>query len=195
MDNPFIIAASSVTEADRSTSRLGSRFGRLDLSSQLALLAVESLGVDFSTWPRERVAICLAAQTGSLSTDVEYWNGRETAGGPSPTLFAYTLPSAAIGEIAIRHRFTGPNLCFVGDSRGVVAEAVDFLQHEEVEACICVSIQVTTPALAAMIASQASSRASALFLAKKGPGLGILGEIDRDIESLLAIYSNRKSAS
>ena len=195
MDNPVVIAASSVTEADRLTARLGSRFGRLDLASQLALLVVESLGVDFSGWPRERIAICLAAQAGSLSTDVEYWNGHDATGGPSPTLFAYTLPSAAIGEIAIRHHLTGSNLCFVGDSRGVVAEAVDFLRRGEADACICVSIQAVTPATAAMIGITASARAGALFLAKKGPGLGVLGEFDRDIESLLAIYSHRKSAS
>jgi hypothetical protein len=115
MNKIVITATSQVTEADLKSARLGARFGRLDLSSQLALLTVESLGIDFGKFSRDRIAICLAAKTGSLSTDFDFWQGRDAVGGPSPTLFAYTLPSAAIGEIAIRHRLTGPNLCFVGD--------------------------------------------------------------------------------
>src|ERR1044071_8902026 len=98
MPDFFITAASKITPADLKTARLGPRFGRLDLVNQLALLAVELLGVDFEKRPRERIGICLAAQAGSLSTDVEFWKGRDAVGGPSPTLFAYTLPSAAMGE-------------------------------------------------------------------------------------------------
>src|ERR1700690_3076398 len=181
MNDLVITAASTVTGADLPAARLGTRFGRLDPASQLALLAVESLGLNFETLPRDRIGICLAVRAGSLSTDLEYWKGRDAAGGPSPTLFAYTLPSAAIGEIAIRHRLTGPNLCFVGDSRDVLAGAAELLRREEAEACVCVSCNVVTPAAAALIGMPVSARACALFLAKNGPGLGVLGEIDRDM--------------
>src|ERR1700743_78281 len=115
MNKISIAAASMVTEADLSGARLGQRFGRLDLQSQLALLAVASLKTDFSAFAPDRIAICLVASAGSLTTDVNFWNGHNGVGGPSPTLFAYTLPSAAAGEIAIHFRLTGPNLCFVGD--------------------------------------------------------------------------------
>src|SRR5580704_4935212 len=114
MNKVFIAAASSVIEAGLSSARLGPRAGRLHLQSQMALLAVEELGLDFEALPRERIGVCLVATAGSLATDAEYWKHRDAVGGPSPTLFAYTLPSAAIGEIAIRHRLTGPDLCFVG---------------------------------------------------------------------------------
>lgn len=60
MNEPFIIAAAAVTAADLSAARLGPRFGRLDLSSRLALLAVEKLSVNFEAFPRGRVGICLA---------------------------------------------------------------------------------------------------------------------------------------
>ena len=83
MNKISITAASQVTEADLREARLGPRFGRMDLTSQLALLAVEALGVDFQKFSPERVAICLAAKIGSLSTDIEFWNGRDGAGGPS----------------------------------------------------------------------------------------------------------------
>src|SRR6266704_861319 len=114
MDKLVVSAASTVTEADLPTAKMGSRFGRMDLLSQLALLCVESLRVDFEILNRSRIGVCMSVSAGSLTTDIDYWNGRNEVGGPSPTLFAYTLPSSAIGEIAIRYRITGPNLGFVG---------------------------------------------------------------------------------
>ena len=190
MNKISIIATSTVTKADLASARLGTRFGRLDLASQLALLAVESLGINFDTQPRDRIGICLAARAGSLATDLEFWRGRDAVGGPSPTLFAYTLPSAAIGEIAIRHRLTGPNLCVVGEDI-VLSEARDLLRRGEVEACVCVSCNVVTPALAEMIQSTSVARASAIFLQRGGNGLRELRENDRDIESLCAQNSAR----
>jgi 3-oxoacyl-(acyl-carrier-protein) synthase len=166
MDKIVITATSKVTEADLKSARLGTRFGRLDLSSQLALLAVESLGVDFGKFSRDRIAICLAARAGSLSTDFDFWQGRDDVGGPSPTLFAYTLPSAAIGEIAIRHRLTGPNLCFVGDDKMVLPEAANLLQRDEVDACVCVYCDVVNAGAAKIINAPPAARASAFFLTR-----------------------------
>jgi 3-oxoacyl-(acyl-carrier-protein) synthase len=184
MDKTFITATSQVAEADLKSARLGTRFGRLDLSSQLALLAVESLGIDFGKFSRERIAICLAAKNGSLSTDFDFWQGRDTVGGPSPTLFAYTLPSAAIGEIAIRHRLTGPNLCFVGDDKIILPEAADLLRRDEADSCVCVFCDVISPAAAKMIQTSPAARACALFLTRGGDGLCELREFDRDMELL-----------
>jgi 3-oxoacyl-(acyl-carrier-protein) synthase len=184
MDKLVIGAASQVTEADLKSARLGSRFGRLDLQSQLALLAVESLGINFDLLLRERIAICLAASAGSLSTDVEYWKGHDAVGGPSPTLFAYTLPSAAIGEIAIRHRLTGPNLCFIGGSNEVLLEAADLTQRGEADSCVCVYCNVVTAGAAKIIQASPVTSACALFLKRGDDGLHVLQEFDRDMESL-----------
>src|SRR5580765_1044665 len=140
MANLVITAASTVSGEDVRAARLGTRFGRMDLASQLALLAVEPLASHFDQLPRERIAICLAARTGSLATDAEYWKGRDAVGGLSPTLFTYTLPSAAIGEIAIRHRLTGPNLCLVGSSEGVLPEAAEMLRRGEADSCLCIFV-------------------------------------------------------
>jgi 3-oxoacyl-(acyl-carrier-protein) synthase len=166
MDKTFIGATSQVTEADLKSARLGARFGRLDLASQLALLAVESLGVDFEKFPRDRIAICLVAKAGSLSTDCDFWQGRAAVGGPSPTLFAYTLPSAAIGEIAIRHRLTGPNLCFAGDEKMLLPEAADLIQRGEADSCVCVYCDVVNAGAAKIIHSAPAARASAYFLTR-----------------------------
>jgi len=160
----IISAVNSVTEADLPNARLGLRFGRMDLTCQLALLAVEPLATHFESVARDRIAIVLAARAGSLPTDVEYWRGHDGPGGPSPTLFTYTLPSAAIGELAIRHRITGPNLCFVGDGEQVVQESADLIQRGEADGCVCVYVNVISPALATMIGNPATTRAYAAFL-------------------------------
>jgi 3-oxoacyl-(acyl-carrier-protein) synthase len=194
MDRIFITAASQVAEIDARAARLGTRFRRLDLASQLALLAVEFLGVDFDAQPRDRIGICLGARMGSLAADFEFWRGRDAVGGPSPTLFAYTLPSAAMGEIAIRHRLTGPNLCLVGGG-AVLSEAGDWLGRGEVEACLCVECDVVTPALGEMIQSPPAARACALFLRRGGGGWRPLGKNDRDMEPLCAAFCGQHAAS
>ncbi|MCW5553790.1 MAG: hypothetical protein KIS67_16730 [Verrucomicrobiae bacterium] len=191
MNSLFITAASLVSEADVRAARLGSRFGRLDLASQLALLAVEKLAADFDGLGRERVGICLTAAAGSLSTDAAYWNGRAGVGGPSPTLFAYTLPSAAIGEIAIRHRLMGPNLCFVGHESDALSEAAHLILRGEAAACLAVFCHVVTPALAAMIQWSPAARAGALLLQRLDTGLHRWRENDRDIAAMCSLLSAR----
>jgi len=182
----FITAANSVTSADVATARLGTRFGRMDLPSQLALIAVEPFAPHFDALARDRIAIVLAARSGSLPTDIAYWQGRDSVGGLSPTLFTYTLPSAAIGEIAIRHRLTGPNLCFVGTSDDVLMEAADLLGCRAADACVCVFTHVVSPLLTEMIHMPETARASAVLLQPHGPGLAALGENRRDMETFCA---------
>jgi 3-oxoacyl-(acyl-carrier-protein) synthase len=186
MNSLFITAANSVTAVDLPSARLGQRFGRMDLTSQLALVAVEPLAEHFAALARDRIAIILVAQTSSLSTDVDYWKGRDHPGGPSPTLFTYTLPSAAIGEIAIRHRVTGPNLCFVGRSNDVLPEAASLIRSGEADGCICVYVHAISPGLAAMIAAPAAAEAGAIFLQRSAAGLQAWQENDRDMETLCA---------
>jgi len=129
---------------------------------------VEPLAHHFDARNRDRIAICLTAHAGSLSTDVEYWQGSDGAGGPSPTLFAYTLPSAAIGEIAIRHRLTGPDLCFVGGDDLVLSEASDLIRRGEAEGCVCISCRVISVIAAEMIRAAPAAEARAFFLAREG---------------------------
>jgi 3-oxoacyl-(acyl-carrier-protein) synthase len=193
MNKVAVSAASTVTEADLSTARLGSRFGRMDLLSQLALLSVERLGIDFEKIDRSRIAICMAVSTGSLPTDIEYWKGRKEVGGPSPTLFAYTLPSSAVGEIAIRYRLTGPNLCFVGADTMLVAEAKDLLERKEVDGCVCVECDVITAAAGELIGMTPKAQARAVFLMRGTIGVA-LEENHRDIESVCALVCAGESA-
>ncbi len=195
MDKVVIAATSTVTEADLATAKLGSRFGRMDLLSQLALLSVELLGIDFEKMERDRVGVCMAVAAGSLSTDVEFWKGRSDIGGPSPTLFAYTLPSSAIGEIAIRYRLTGPNLCLVGSDANVLSETRDMILRGEADSCVCIACNAITPGAAGLIRAAPRTQACALFLTGgTAESMAELKENDRDMESVSALVSRRESA-
>ena len=176
------------------TATFGPRFGRLDRSCQLGLIAVERLGEAWRGTAPERVGLCVATRVGSLPTDLEFWRGREGAGGPSPMLFAYTLPSAVLGEIAIRHRLTGPNLCVVGKDTAVLSEAADWLRRGEAEGVICLSVEAVTPAAAALLGREQAGEACALYVVRGGASpdatkrsaLAVLGKNDRDMTSLCA---------
>ncbi len=186
MAKVVVSAASTVTDADLPTAKMGSRFGRMDLLSQLALLSVESLGLHFQALDRSRIGVCMSVSAGSLATDIDYWKGRKDVGGPSPTLFAYTLPSSAIGEIAIRYRLTGPNLCFVGTDAMLLAEARDLIDRNEVDGCLCVVCNAITPAVSELLHVPARALARAAFLSRGTNGFP-LEENHRDIESLCAL--------
>ena len=92
----------------------------------------------------------------------------------------------SIGEIAIRHRITGPNLCFVGDSQNVLSEAADFIRRGEADGCICVYVNVVSPSLAGFISSPVTARACASFMQRGESGLYLWQENDRDMEALCA---------
>ena len=70
-------------------------------------------------------------------------------------MFPYTLPSTVVGEIAIRHRITGPNICVVaGPDSGMLAlwEGVGMIESGEAKGCICVGCDAVSRASAPFIA-------------------------------------------
>ena len=126
-----------------------SRFARMDLMCRLGLMAAELLDAGFDAMPearRERTGVCVETFTGSLDTDVRFLQT------PRPSLFAYTLPSTLVGEICIRYRLKGPVLCLVspdGAGASALAEAADWLQQNDADACICLSCEALDRGIAA----------------------------------------------
>jgi 3-oxoacyl-(acyl-carrier-protein) synthase len=108
------------------------RFGRMDALSRLALMAVEALGVEFQD--KDEVGVVLETHYGSLLADRQFLRTN------SPSVFTYTLPSTAIGEICIRHKLRGPVLCLMtetGDGRQALEQAQAWLATGEVKSCLC----------------------------------------------------------
>jgi hypothetical protein len=136
------------------------RFGRLDAMSRYAVAAAELLALPAA---REgevfaRMGICLGTETGSLGVDIEFFMRLLKLGEASPTLFVYTLPSAAIAEIAIRHHIMGPNTSMAdGRASGLLAlwEGLQLIQSRELDQCVCIECEAVSHAAAPFVAELA----------------------------------------
>lgn len=92
------------------------RVGRVDRLCRFFLaasyMALEDADLSIEAGEADRIGISFGTGLGCLLTNEEY-NQRVIAQGPaaaSPRLFAYTVSSAAAGEVSIALGITGPNL-------------------------------------------------------------------------------------
>jgi 3-oxoacyl-(acyl-carrier-protein) synthase len=94
-------------------------FRRLDPMSRALVMAVEATGLDDALDEEQRRETALVVQTsvGCLDADLRFARtlGDEVVDGP---LFAYTLPSTSLGEVALRHGLRGPSLCLSVEESG-----------------------------------------------------------------------------
>lgn len=119
------------------------RFGRMDLLSKYASVAVEMLGLPLLGKQDLRLETTMVMGTmgGCYVADLDFYRGILQGDGPSPTMFAYTLPTIALGEVAIRHRLGGASYCFMaGADSGLLAlwESVKLLEAGECQECVCI---------------------------------------------------------
>ncbi len=91
------------------------RIGRLDricrLTLTAAFLAIDDAGLGLPLADPERVGLALGTGLGCLLSDAEFYE-KVVANGPpaaSPRAFAYTVSSAAAGEVTIALGIHGPN--------------------------------------------------------------------------------------
>ena len=87
-------------------------FGRMDEYSRLGLAAVSQAlkDAELHEWDEKRnIGVIASTVFGCLHTDIEYYETVLPQGGilASPNLFAYTLPSSFLGEIALCFGLTG----------------------------------------------------------------------------------------
>jgi 3-oxoacyl-[acyl-carrier-protein] synthase II len=87
-------------------------FGRMDNFSKIGFAAITFALADVGiarSEPKKNIAVIASSITGCLETDIHYQAtlSREKGIFPSPTLFAYTLPSCFLGEASIYHGLTG----------------------------------------------------------------------------------------
>jgi hypothetical protein len=96
------------------------KFYKMDNLSKFGVLAVEALvkeAPELKAGDLEKTGVFLMNSSSSEETDERYLatvNADENSL-PSPALFVYTLPNILIGEICIRHKFTGEQGFFVSD--------------------------------------------------------------------------------
>lgn len=125
------------------------RFGRMDWICRLGLMATELLDANFGAMTDaqlERIGVCLETCAGSLENDIQFVQTSR------PSIFAYTLPSTAIGEVCIRYRLKGPMLCLVTGTPGTgdaASEATEWVERGDADACLCLSCDTLDPKTAA----------------------------------------------
>ena len=121
-------------------------FRLLDPLSRVTAMAVEALECEFA----EDAAIVLATTQGCLWADRQFEISR--SGDLRPGLFPYTLPSAAIAAVAIRHGIRGPTLCLCGSTEQAMEEAERFLETGEASAVLVCTGDVVPPDTLSMTA-------------------------------------------
>jgi len=114
-------------------------FRLLDPLSRFVAIAVEALGPPF---PGD-AALVLATTLGCLDTDRRFEESRH--GDLRPGLFPYTLPSAPLAAVAIRHGLRGPTLCLAGPAPAALEEAQRLLDVGDAPAAIVVTGDVVPP--------------------------------------------------
>lgn len=118
------------------------RYGRLDILTSYAMVAVELLGLPAFEPAQSDMALVMGTGKGCLAVDLDFRDSMDQEGGGSPLLFMYTLHNACMGEIAIRYNITGPNLCLMaGEESGLSAiwEGLRLIRCGEAASCICLA--------------------------------------------------------
>ncbi|MBI1817487.1 MAG: hypothetical protein HYR72_21135 [Deltaproteobacteria bacterium] len=140
-----------VIPADKRT-----RIGRLDRLCRMFLatsyLAVEDAGLGVPVDDAERVGLSFGTGFGCLLTNAEYHqkivdNGAAAA---SPRLFAYTVSSAAAGEVSIAFGIKGPNVTtHMGFAAGLgaIGYGFDLIQMGKADVVLAGGADAIGPAL------------------------------------------------
>jgi 3-oxoacyl-[acyl-carrier-protein] synthase II len=132
------------------------RLGRLDRLSRLFLsasyLAIQDAGLDTTALDAERFGLSLGTGLGCLLTDEQYYRRVLEKGlaAASPQLFAYTVSSAAAGEISIAMGIKGPNAtCHMGlaAGAGAVGYAADWIRQGRADVVLAGGADALGPAL------------------------------------------------
>ena len=126
--------------------RRDATFRRLDRVARTLVVAAAALDIEahLDAELRRRTAIVIESVRGCLDTDVRFARTL-SAGEPEGPLFAYTLPSTGLGEVAMRHGLSGPTWCLsiAGDGAGVAdAEARAILRGGEAPAVLVGRVEV-----------------------------------------------------
>ena len=90
-----------------------SKFHKMDDLCKLALLGGEFLldrGNLLEEVGKDKIAVIIGNASSSIISDTAHQTSIEEL--PSPAVFVYTLPNIMIGEMCIKYKITGENMCF-----------------------------------------------------------------------------------
>ncbi len=120
------------------------KFYKMDNLSKLGFLATELLLTKpplQKQYKPDEMGIILSNASSSLSTDILHQQSIASRSDyfPSPSVFVYTLPNVMIGEICIRHKFSGEGCFFIHEKFNadfLYQYAIQLLNSEIIQVCI-----------------------------------------------------------
>ena len=120
------------------------KFFKMDNLCKLAMIGAELVvqHASLKSISKDRVGIVLLNRASSLDTDRAHQKTIDDKENyfPSPALFVYTLANIMAGEIAIRHKFQGENMCFVSsefDADLMQNYVKNLFRQHKLDACLC----------------------------------------------------------
>jgi 3-oxoacyl-[acyl-carrier-protein] synthase II len=137
------------------------RLARMDRFSQVTFLAAHeaflAAALDARPPRREGFALCLGTAYGCHAVNEAYYRGflRDGARGASPRLFAATLPSSPLGELAIGLGAQGPALTLTEGwhaGLGAIAEAARLCARGQAEVVLAGGSDVLSATLERLLA-------------------------------------------
>lgn len=175
------------------SQRPNERFGRYDPLTKAALAAVEQLELPLDQEKDASTALLLCTAHGCTAVDYHYLCDK-LQNPPSPTLFTYTLPSVALGEIAIRYRLTGANLTLLDNDPycfHALLESARQLLRGETEKLIMIIADGISPQLAEVQHLTAGARAAALLCSAQSSPDDILQlSLEKNCKNALGVLPN-----
>jgi 3-oxoacyl-[acyl-carrier-protein] synthase II len=132
------------------------RSGRLDRICRLFLaascLAVDDSGFTIANGDAERVGLSFGSGLGCLLSDAEFYDRviAQGAAAASPRVFAYTVSSAAAGEVSIALGVHGPNLTLhmgLAAGLGAIGYGFDLIQMGKADVVLAGGADANGPAL------------------------------------------------
>lgn len=118
------------------------KFYKMDLLSKAAFIVVEALksaNPHIAKYADDEIALFFSNKHSSADTDYKFLDSYENGSSPGPALFVYTLPNILIGELAIRNKWYGENLCTVTPhfDASFFADYTKILLARNAKACLC----------------------------------------------------------
>lgn len=132
------------------------RIGRLDRVCRLFLaasyLAVDDAGLSLPAADAERVGLSFGSGLGCLLSDAEFYAKvvEQGAAAASPRVFAYTVSSAAAGEVSIALGIHGPNVTShmgLAAGLGAIGYGYDLIQMGKADVVLAGGADANGPAL------------------------------------------------
>lgn len=159
------------------------KFFKMDNLSKLAILGAEMILKEtdlYDNMEKDDFAIVLANASSSLVTDANFQKTISDPDNyfPSPSLFVYTLPNIAIGEICIKHKIYGENVFLINEKFNadlMYFYVNELFEHTETRHCI-----------AGWVESNENSYEAMMFLVGKGNN-----NTKFDTATLNKLYTNK----